>query len=85
MNGWVLDGDGNQVAIHKTYNFDNYYETMAFVNAIAYVAHQQDHHPKLGVNYNYCEVRLNTHDVDGITLTDFACAAQYDALYASAP
>lgn len=85
LSGWSLDGDGNQVAIYKTYTFSNYYETIAFVNAIAYVAHQQDHHPDLGVHYNRCQVRLNTHDVGGITTTDFASAGQYDALYAKAP
>lgn len=84
LNEWGLDGDGDQVAIHKKYTFSNYYQTIAFVNAIAYVAHQEDHHPDLLVFYNRCEVRLSTHDIGGISTTDFVCAAQFDALYAKA-
>lgn len=78
--GWALHGEGAQVAIAKTYRFANYFETMAFVNALAMVAHVHDHHPELVVGYNRCEVRFNTHDVGGISATDFECAAQADAL-----
>jgi 4a-hydroxytetrahydrobiopterin dehydratase len=52
------------------------------VNALAWVAHRQDHHPELVVTYQRCVVRFNTHDVGGITDTDFDCAAQVDALVA---
>jgi 4a-hydroxytetrahydrobiopterin dehydratase len=80
--GWVLSGDGAQVAIEKIFGFANYFETMAFVNAVAYVAHTQDHHPDLSVHYNRCVVRYNTHDAGGLTETDFQCAALVDALLA---
>ena len=82
MKGWTLSGEGSDVAIEKTYRFANYYETMAFVNAQALIAHQQDHHPDLSVHYNRCVVRLNTHDVGGLSATDFDCAARIDALLA---
>ena len=82
LEGWSLAGDGADVAIEKTYRFANYYETMAFVNGIALVAHGQDHHPDLSVHYNRCVVRLNTHDVNGISATDFDCARAFDALVA---
>ena len=82
MTGWTLSGEGSDVAIEKTYRFANYYETMAFVNAQALIAHQQDHHPDLSVHYNRCVVRLNTHDVGGLSATDFDCAARIDALLA---
>ena len=82
LPGWQLSGDGADVAIEKTYRFANYHETMAFVNAVAFIAHAQDHHPDLSVHYNRCVVRLNTHDVNGISATDFECAAQFDALVA---
>jgi len=78
--GWTLSGDGDNVAIEKTFRFANYYQTMAFVNAVALVAHRQDHHPDLSVHYNRCVVRFNTHDVRGIADTDFECAALVDAL-----
>ena len=82
MTGWTLSGEDSDVGIEKTYRFANYYETMAFVNAQALIAHQQDHHPDLSVHYNRCVVRLNTHDVGGLSATDFDCAARIDALLA---
>ncbi|MDM0018518.1 4a-hydroxytetrahydrobiopterin dehydratase [Variovorax saccharolyticus] len=80
LEGWKLTGDGKDVAIEKSFGFANYFETIAFVNALALVAHRQDHHPDLSVHYNRCVVRFNTHDVGGISATDFECAAQADAL-----
>ena len=80
--GWQLSGDGPDVAIEKTYTFDNYYETIFFVNAVAFIANAEDHHPDLSVRYNRCVVRFNTHDVKGLSETDFECASQIDALLA---
>ena len=80
--GWGLVGDGPNVAIEKTFHFDNYYETISFVNALAFIANAQDHHPELTVGYNRCAVRFNTHDVGGISSTDFDCAALVDGLLA---
>lgn len=80
IEGWTLNGDGTDVAIEKTYSFANYYATMAFVNAVAFIAHTQDHHPDLSVHFNRCRVRFNTHDVGGISIADFDCAARVDAL-----
>jgi len=80
LEGWTLHGEGSGVAIEKTFRFANYYETMAFVNAIAFRAHATDHHPELHVSYNRCVVRFNTHDVGGISASDFTCAAAVDAL-----
>ncbi len=80
LEGWTLHGDGADVAIEKTYTFKNYLRTMAFVNAVAYIAEQQNHHPALLVGYNTCSVRFNTHDVGGVSRSDFECAALVDAL-----
>ena len=80
LPGWQLSGDGADVAIEKTYRFANYHETMAFVNAVAFIAHAQDHHPDLSVHYGRCVVRLNTHDVKGLSASDFECAGRFDAL-----
>jgi 4a-hydroxytetrahydrobiopterin dehydratase len=82
LEGWTLKGDGPEVVIEKTYSFENYYQTMAFVNAVAFIAHAQDHHPHLSVQFKRCVVRFNTHDVAGLTLRDFDCAARVDALSA---
>ena len=83
LPGWQLSGDGADVAIEKTYRFANYHETMAFVNAVAFIAHAQDHHPDLSVHYDRCVVRFNTHDVGGISDTDIDCAQRVDALLAA--
>ena len=80
LDGWKLSGDGANVAIEKTYVFADYFETIAFVNGVALIAHKHDHHPDLSVHYNRCVVRFNTHDVGGISSTDIDCAAQVDAL-----
>jgi 4a-hydroxytetrahydrobiopterin dehydratase len=76
LSGWTRVGH----EIQKTYTFKNYHETMAFVNASAWVSHQQDHHPDMGVHYNRCVVAYSTHDAGGITLNDFICAAKIEAL-----
>jgi 4a-hydroxytetrahydrobiopterin dehydratase len=78
VSGWKLV-DGK---IEKTCGFRNYYETIAFVNAVAWIAHTEDHHPELQVTYNRCIVRFDTHSVGGISMNDFICAAKVDALVA---
>lgn len=65
--------------ISDTYSFKNYYQTMAFVNVVAQIAHQQDHHPDLQVGYNSCTVIYSTHSVGGISIKDFICAAKINA------
>ena len=76
VKGWTLR-DG---AIEKVFSFKNYYRTMAFVNALAYMAHTEDHHPDLSVSYDRCTVRYNTHSAGGVSINDFICAAKADAL-----
>ena len=80
IEGWRLSSEGPTLAIEKSYDFANYYQTIAFVNAVVFVAHVSDHHPDLSVTYNRCIVRFNTHDVGGISSTDFECAIAVDAL-----
>ena len=80
LQGWSLAGDGRDVSIKKTFTFANYYETISFVNAVAFVAHVQDHHPALSVHFNCCAIAFNTHDVGGLSDTDFECAGRVDAL-----
>lgn len=76
--GWALvDG-----AIEKSFAFPDYHRTLAFVNALAWIAHTEDHHPELRVTYGRCVVRFDTHSVGGISINDFICAAKVDALLA---
>ncbi|CUA97371.1 4a-hydroxytetrahydrobiopterin dehydratase [Thiomonas bhubaneswarensis] len=78
LDGWTFENG----SIRKTFSFGNYYQTLAFVNALAWVVHREDHHPDLLVQYNRCSVAFNTHSAGGITRNDFICAAKADAVYA---
>jgi 4a-hydroxytetrahydrobiopterin dehydratase len=80
LPGWRLSGDGGEVAIERSYSFFDYYETISFVNALAFVANALDHHPDLLVHYDRCVVRFRTHSLGGISEADFECAARADAL-----
>ncbi len=74
--GWrLIEG-----ALEKRFEFANFHETMAFVNAVAWIAHRKDHHPDLSVSYGHCTVRYSSHDVTGISDRDFLCASAVDAL-----
>jgi 4a-hydroxytetrahydrobiopterin dehydratase len=75
---WSLSKDG--LMIQRNFRFKNYYQTIAFVNALAWVAHHQDHHPDLEVGYNRCVVHYSTHSAGGLSENDFICAARIDAL-----
>ena len=75
---WRLSPDGKE--LQREFAFKDFYRTMSFVNALAHVANAEDHHPDLGVHYNRCEIRFSTHDVGGLSLNDFICAAKADAL-----
>jgi 4a-hydroxytetrahydrobiopterin dehydratase len=78
LPGWTIERD----AIARAFRFPGFLETIAFVNAVAWVAHAEDHHPDLAVGYDRCEVRYSTHSVGGISANDFICAAKVDAVYA---
>lgn len=78
VSGWQL----NRGAIEKTFGFKNFYETIAFVNALAWICNTEDHHPDLSVSYGHCVVRFNTHSVGGVSINDFICAAKVNALVA---
>ncbi|HEY4066859.1 MAG TPA: 4a-hydroxytetrahydrobiopterin dehydratase [Burkholderiaceae bacterium] len=76
LSGWHLTNG----AIEKTFAFKDFYETIAFVNAMAWVCNTEDHHPALAVSFDRCVVRFSTHSAGGITVNDFICAAKTDAL-----
>ena len=77
LRGWIVE-HGKLV---KVYPFTNYYQTMAFVNALAWISHREDHHPDLTVTYNSCRVEYVTHAIGGLSQNDFVCAAKCDALF----
>ncbi len=67
--------------LSRTFTFTNYYETMAFVNAVAWLSHREDHHPDLAVGYRECRVGYITHAIGGLSNNDFICAAKVDSLF----
>ncbi|MGE5492778.1 MAG: 4a-hydroxytetrahydrobiopterin dehydratase [Actinomycetota bacterium] len=76
LPGWEQSGQ----EIAKEFRFKNYYQVMAFVNAVAWIAHQEDHHPEMEVGFNRCRVRYSTHAIGGLSENDFICAAKVQGL-----
>ncbi|WP_127477513.1 4a-hydroxytetrahydrobiopterin dehydratase [Sulfurivermis fontis] len=79
---WMVAADSTSLS--REFRFRDFYATVAFVNAVAWIAHQQDHHPDLQVGYNRCRITWRTHAVGGLSLNDFICAARTDNLEAAA-
>jgi len=75
---WKLSADGKQ--IHGAFEFKNYFRTTAFVNAIAWIAHNEDHHPDITFGYKTAAVTYWTHAIGGLSENDFICAAKVDGL-----
>ena len=78
INKWETNDQGT--VLYHVFRFKNYYETIAFVNALAWIAHQEDHHPDIEVSYNQCLVNFSTHSIGGLSENDFICAAKIDQL-----
>lgn len=75
---WQVNAEGTTIERH--FNFKSFLPVMAFANAVAWIAHQQKHHPDMTLGYNYCTVRYTTHAISGLSENDFICAAKIDTL-----
>jgi 4a-hydroxytetrahydrobiopterin dehydratase len=75
--------NSTEAIIHRRFTFKNFYHTMSFVNAIAWIANQENHHPDIELGYNYCVVKYTTHAIQGLSINDFICAAKVNQLQAS--
>lgn len=78
---WQLDRD--TASISREFKFKDYYQTIAFVNAVAWIVHQQDHHPDMQVSYNRCHIHFTTHSINGLSINDFICAAKINQITVS--
>lgn len=76
---WQVNEDHTK--IHRAFEFKNYYHTMAFVNAIAWMAHHENHHPDLEVGYNRCIIHYQTHAINGLSINDFICASKVERIF----
>lgn len=79
-SSWRSDDDK---CIERTFCFADFGQTMTFVNAVAWIAQQQDHHPEMFVAYAQCRLRFSTHSLGGLSENDFICAAKVDHLFAT--
>jgi 4a-hydroxytetrahydrobiopterin dehydratase len=77
---WHLSDDGKWIS--REFQFPAFSRTIAFVNAVAWVATTEGHHPELIVNYASCQVRYRTTAIDGLSDNDFICAAKVDRMAA---
>jgi 4a-hydroxytetrahydrobiopterin dehydratase len=78
VKNWDVNADFTMIS--QRFTFKGFYKTMGFVNAIAWMAQQENHHPDLEVGYNYCVVKYTTHAIQGLSENDFICAAKVDEL-----
>jgi len=76
--GWQVSEDDKR--IFRKFEFKGFYKTMAFINAMAWIANQEGHHPDFEGGYNFCLVHFTTHAIDGLSENDFICAAKLNAL-----
>ena len=74
---WILDFSSK--IIFREFYFKNYYQTVAFVNRVAWLSHQENHHPDLTVNFNKCVVQYTTHALNGLSENDFICAEKINS------
>ncbi len=74
VSDWDISADGK--SLQQTFRFKGFYKTMAFINAMAWIANQEGHHPDFSAGYNFCKVSWTTHDAGGLTENDFICAAK---------
>ena len=79
LNDWKLSDDAKWIS--RKLSFKNFEETMEFVNSVAKVAEEENHHPDVSFGYNYCDITFQTHAIDGLSENDFICAAKIDALF----
>ena len=73
---WNISDDATY--IEREFKFSNYAKTISFVNAVAWIAEAEDHHPDLVVKYGSCRVKYSTHSIGGLSENDFICAKKID-------
>jgi 4a-hydroxytetrahydrobiopterin dehydratase len=80
LNGWSRRGD----TLVKAFAFPRFADGIAFVNRVARIADEMDHHPDIDIRYTKVTLTLSTHDAGGVTKTDFKLAERIEAEGASA-
>ena len=76
---WVINDIRKEIS--RDFIFNNYHQTLEFINAVAIIIHKENHHPNINFGYNHCNIHFSTHSVSGITIYDFICAAKIEQLF----
>ncbi len=67
--------------IERTFEFDDFSQALDFVNSVAEIAEEEDHHPDIDIRYNKVRIQLSTHAEGGITDRDFEVAEKVNTLF----
>ena len=78
--GWSVNAAGH---LERLYEFKNFAEALAFVNALGAIAETEGHHPDLYLAWGRCTVEIWTHKIQGLTESDFYLAAKADRVFAN--
>ena len=74
--GWEFSND----SLIKKFRFDSFKEAINFVNSVALISEEMDHHPNIIVNYNIVTLNISTHSAGGVTNKDFVLVEKIESL-----
>ncbi len=77
LPGWEVVEEHH---LRRRFRFENFRESLSFVNRVGELAEEQGHHPDIGFGWGYAEISVWTHKIDGLTESDFIFAAKVDTL-----
>lgn len=78
--GWEIIEEESRLKIRRRFQFNSYMEGIKFVNKIAQIAEEEDHHPDLFVGYKKVTLNFTTHNIGGLSENDFIIAAKTNEL-----
>ena len=70
----------NGSTIEREFHFDDFSDSIKFVNQVAEIAEHADHHPDITINFNRVKLNLTSHDSGGITERDFKLATKINKI-----
>jgi 4a-hydroxytetrahydrobiopterin dehydratase len=76
----VPEWETDNKSIERTFEFDDFTQAIDFVNSVAEIAEEEDHHPDIDIRWNKVRLNLSTHSEGGLTELDFQLARKIDNL-----
>jgi 4a-hydroxytetrahydrobiopterin dehydratase len=81
IDGWDVKSDANKkFYLVKNFSFKNFEESQIFVNQISKIAEAENHHPDICFGWGYCKIKIFTHAIEGLAMSDFILAAKIDKI-----